>query len=242
MDLTFLGSTTIYWITALYLPTLPVILFVKIGRNSGSGRIRLALSFNPLRILRNLAAWALIQVTASLVIGSYQKLNQEVLSVAIPAMINVSPGKQGSATLVSAGVNEVFGQVEGLSLAARWSLVGIHVVDLVTVIIATCGVIAISHSAYRGKPFAAMIPVFLKVMAWVILILQTLSQYLSGISGAFVSFEVFGDNNGKEGLPHPLGSIMNFPMWQLLAAVALYALAAIFSRGKVLQSDSDGLV
>jgi hypothetical protein len=183
-----------------------------------------------------------VQEVASLVVGSFQKLSLEVLSVSIPAFIDVPAGKQGSATLVSAGVNQVFGLVEGLSLNARLSLVGTHAVDLITVIIATSGVAAISNSAYLGKPFAAMIPTFLKIMAWVILILQTLSQYLSGVSGAQVSFEVFGNNNGKEGFPHPMGPIMNFPMWQLLVAVALYALAAIFSRGKALQTDSEGLV
>ncbi len=242
MDLTFLGSTTVYWISALYFPTLLAILFLKVDRSKVSGRPRISLSFSPLRILRNLAGWALVQEVTSLVVGIFQKFNQDVISVSIPALIDVPGGKQGSATLVSAGVNEIFGLVEHLSPSARWSLVGIHVVDLITVIVATCGVIAISHSAYLGKPFVPMIPKFLKVMAWVILILQTLSQYLSGISGALVSFEVFGNNNGKEGFPQPMGPILNFPMWQLLVAVALYALAAIFSRGKVLQSDSEGLV
>jgi hypothetical protein len=241
MDLTFLGSSTIFWITALYIPVLIVALFTDFGPVSGVGR-RIHFKFNALLTLRNLAAWATVQQAITLIFGVTQKLTQDKVWTDIATTLPMESGRFGSARLLIGGFNQGFGQVSGLSREARIAMSAQFALDMVTVLIATATVVVIAHFAYRSMPFASILPRLLKLNAVAVLVLQTLSQYVNGIARAAISHEVFGANQGNPALPQPIGLSLNFPMWQALVALGLFALAAIYAKGKLLQDDSEGLI
>jgi hypothetical protein len=241
MDLTFLGSSTIFWITALYFPVLVIVLIADFGQGNGVGR-RVRFKLNALLALRNLAAFSILQQGLALVVGVIQKLTQNNLWTTIPTSVPMQSGKFGNARLLSGTFTDGFGEVSGLSQGSRLALSGQFALDMITIIFASATVMVIAHVAYKSMPFDSLIPRLLRLNALAVLVLQTLSQYFSGVARAAISHDVFENNKVNPELPQPIGLSTSFPMWQALVALCLFALAAIYSKGKKLQDDTEGLV
>jgi hypothetical protein len=241
MDLTFLGSSTNFWITALYLPVLVVVLITDVGQVIGVGR-RVRFKLNALLALRNLAAFSILQQVLAMAVGVIQKLTQNTVWTTIPTSVPMQSGKFGSATLLSGAFSDGFGEVSGLSQGSRLAMSGQFTLDMVTIIFASATVMVIAHVAYKSMPFDSLIPRLLRLNALAILVLQTLSQYLGGVARASISHDVLENNTLNPDLPQPIGLSTSFPMWQALVALCLFALAAIYSKGKKLQDDTAGLV
>ena len=241
MDLTFLGSSAIFWMTVLYFPVLVVVLITDVGQVNGVGRsVRFKLS--ALLALRNLAAFLILQQVIALAVGVIQKLTQNNIWTTIPTSVPMQSGQYGSARLVSGAFVDGFGEVSGLSQGSRLAMSGQFALDMVTIIFASATLLVIAHVAYKSMPFDSLIPKLLRLDALAVLILQTLSQYVNGVARAAISHDVFEKNVGNPALPQPIGLSLNFPMWQALVALCLFALAAIYSKGKKLQDDTEGLV
>jgi len=131
--------------------------------------------------------------------------------------------------------------VSGLSWQARELLAGKFAADSLTWLAFELTVFLIARAAYAGTPFQVGLVKALRWDAVIVLVLQTLSQYLEGMLQGQIGQELFAVNANDLSLPQA-GQSFNFPMWQLGVALLLLVVANIFDKGSQLTRDTDGLV
>jgi hypothetical protein len=241
MDLTFLGRG---WISLLECIPLLVLLsmFVDVRRERGS-RLKIQLRANSLLAVRNLAGFTSVLGSLAIVGGVIQKLGAVKSTIEVRYQQGIAPQASGAmAHILYGSVSSAQATVGRLSNQANQLIAAKFAVDQLTWLAIGITVFLIARAAYAGVPFQAKLVRLLRWDAGIVLVFQTLSQYIDGVLNWKVSQELFAANAQDQTLPQAIGQYFNFPMWQLGFALLLLVVANIFSRGASLVRDTDGLV
>lgn len=248
MDITFLG---IFWASVLMylLLLLPLIFSFETVPSAKSKFFGRRVRFNSVVAVRNWSFMALTFGTLSYAGKAYQTLVFPVVhttsSISLQVMgttwqMALDRGKTAYSAFT--WFEGAYMNVENLSYSTRWLIVARDFAEQLTWIGLAAVLFVLCASAYRGKPFKALVVRCMYVYAVIIALSQTALQYLQGrLSGALVhEVAILGHRNID--MSGPQGGSFSFPGWQFGVAILLVAMAQIFKRGESLQRDTEGLV
>ena len=172
---------------------------------------------------------------------------------------------QGKIQVVGGGFTTATVEVWHADLASRiWLAVGWLLWG--ALVIALCITVdRIAEAVQKGSEFQQISAVFLKRMAWVVVIGGHLAKWTTDIGQNLIAMQLQAQNYGANvdatiknpwvidgvntnfnkvyGLAVPSAGIyFNLELWLILVGIGLFVLAKIFDSGKKLEQDSEGLV
>jgi hypothetical protein len=248
MNISFLGPFWA-WVVMYLLLLVPLVLSFEIFPSTKSKFFGRGLRFNSVVAVRNWSFLALTLGTLSYAGKAFQTLNNRYVSTSSDVGMYVTGVTQPVAlahnkTAYSQGTmfDHASLNIAHLSNSTRWLIVFRDFAEQLTWIGLAAVLFVLCASAYRGKPFKALVVRSLYVYAAMIAVSQTALQYLQGrLSGALVhEVAILGHRNMD--VSWPQGGSFSYPGWQFGLAILLVALAQIFKRGESLQRDTEGLV
>ena len=256
MDITFfvafLGNTFGNWATQafmLLMLLIPIFAMFEVIRVPSKSKFTRRLRFNSLVAVRNWAFLTLTLGTLSYVVKAWQTLTNRIIWTTSSVSLSLTSTNWHNArdhgkTAYTHGAwfPDASLTISDLSSSTRWLIVARDFAEQLTWIGLAAVLFVLCASAYRGKPFKALVVRSLYVYAAMIAVSQTALQYLQGsLSGALVH-EVAILAHRNVDVNWPQGGSFNYPGWQFGLAILLVALAQIFKRGESLQRETEGLI
>jgi hypothetical protein len=248
MDITFLGPFW-SWAVMYLLLLLPIVLSFEIVKSAKAPFWGRGLRFNSVVAVRNWSFLALTLGTLGYSGKAFQTLTNRYVSTSSDIGMYVNGVTKPVAlahnkTAYSQGTmfDHASLNISHLSDSTRWLIVARDFAEQLTWIGLAAVLFVLCSSAYRGKPFKALVVRSLYVYASLIAVSQTALQYLQGrLSGALVhEVAILGHRNIDVNWPQ--GGSYSIPGWQFGLAILLVAVAQIFKRGESLQRETEGLI
>jgi len=248
----FLGHTFGRWAVDAFMILLlliPVFAMFEVVQGSTPGLLGKRLRFNTVVAVRNWSFLALTLGTFSFIGKAYQTMTDRDVFTDSTVAISLSgtnwhiAHNRGQHAYIHNAWFEAKGlNMANLSFSTRELIVLRDFAGQVTYLGLAAVLFVLCASAYRGKPFNALVVKGLYSYAAIIAIAQTGLQYLQGRLSGVLADEVaiLGDRNLY--LAWPQGGTYSYPGWQFAAAILLIALAQIFKRGESLQRETEGLI
>jgi hypothetical protein len=196
----------------------------------------------PAGLTRVVAATTVIQAGLSIIGGVWQRMTNATLLLNAKFYMDLpQSSKANLAKVVSGSAHEAYVAATGISQQARIYLSIEFAANTLVYVAVAWVAYRIATAVMLQRGFLKSMTKDLHVLALVILITQTLSQYFGSRADTQVGHELFGANDWAANVPHAFGA-MNLPFWQLFVAAAIWVFASLMSKGVQLQRDTAGLV
>jgi hypothetical protein len=237
VDITFMGQFAGFYMFGLFVVVYLVFKPRAKGLFSGFGYI-----FTPAGATRVTASTVMVQSAVAIVGGVWQRLTDSPMRVTARFSLDL-PQSAGTndARILSGFADKGFVIANGISEQARLYLSIEFAANTLVWVAVSWVVYRIATAVMKGEGFLGSMPRDLRVLALVILVTQTLSQYFGSRADSQVSTELFGANDWASNLPHAY-NVMSLPLWQVFAATAIWVFAKLIENGVQLQRDNAGLI
>lgn len=226
----------------LYMSGLFVVVYLvlkprKNGLLSGFGYI-----FTAAGVTRVTSATVIFQAAIAIIGGVWQRMSDSPIPLTAKFSLPLPENPNGnSAKMLSGWADKGFVLAQGISEQARIYLSIEFAANTLVWVAVSWVVYRIATAVMKGEGFLGSMPVDLRVLALVLLVTQTLSQYFGSRADSQVSHELFGANVILPNLPQAY-NVLNLPLWQIFAATAIWVFAKVIENGVQLQRDNAGLI